>query len=303
MHANVSTEAAFYYVYEQNDTPLDGEALKADAVFLNQVITIGIGENVGNLINYPTTPGMYYAQAVAEGDELGAVAISNQFEVAPYGYTFVATNGTAHCRGVPAVVTSTIMLVCMAFRMKAWKTSNFLIYCDSGSFISINNTTKKLTIIGRDYGAATTFNYASDDVFDLDVKYDIYVAMNFTSNTIEVYCNGLPLAITGTTTPGHPQVKSNNICRVGTDSVTVVNAEIAYVWVNYGTSAPPPPSSFYDNGPMDLSVLPVPMLWRGGTMTADERNGDAGQGWNDQYNMGTTTGIVIGSQTYSDVVT
>lgn len=63
-----------------------------------------------------------------------------------------------------------------------------------------------------------------------------------------------------------------------------------------------PITSFYNSGPLDLTGVGSPIIWLGSNMTANERAGNATQGWNDGHNLGSGGSLTVFSPTFVDVM-
>jgi hypothetical protein len=310
--ATISDPGTAYYIWSASETPGAAATTKSTAIGLSQTMVIVAGGNEGPLLNYPVSNGTYYLHMVLQkaSGEYSNVAVSNAIVISAYGYTWVY-NGpspynapTASFKVTPSAFTANRLTFATAVMFKGWANGNLLIKGVQGSRIFIDNTTKKLRIVWGDYYGVTSFDYTSNETFALDTAYDIYVALDFTGGgSISAYSNGVALTLTGTTSlTATLEYKSSDDYWFGSDTGIGYSANIrqAYVWADFRSTANLGPSSFYSGGPLDLSGLAQPTIWRGHLMTANAESGDSGHGWNDAYNKGSATSITINTATYED---
>ncbi len=312
LSATISDPGTAYYIYSASATPSAAATIKTTAQGLSQTISIVSGQNDGTLLNYPTAAGTYYLHMVLQktNGSYSNVAVSNAIVVTAYAYTWVYngpapyTAPTASFKITPASFLANRLTFATAVNFQGWLNGNILIRNGANSTIFVDNTTKKLRIVWKDYASVTCFDYTSTETFSLLTDYDIYVAVDFTAGgSISAYRNGTALTLTGSTTlTATLEFKSNDEYWFGSDNALgyAANIKQAYVWADFRSTANLGPTSFYNGGPTDLSGLPQPTVWRGHLMTANAEGGDTTHGWNDAYNKGYATGIVINSATYTD---
>lgn len=300
--ATISEAGTAYYVWSTGSAPA-AATLKSDAITASQTLTITAGANSGSLLNYPTTSGTWYLYMVLQtaGGVYSNVAASNAIVISAYAYTWVTTNGTAYSSITPASASPSRVTLAMAINITSFGSYASLLQASGIADVFIDNATKTLHVEWKDGLAAAVFNSVSTETFSAATNYDLYIALDFVSNTISCYRNGTALTMTGAITPGITQTKQDVVHSLARASWNApFDGDIAYFWLDYRTTANLGPTSFYDGGPLDLSGLATPTIWRGHLMTADAESGDTSHGWNDAYNKGSASGMSVPSATYTD---
>ena len=176
-----------------------------------------------------------------------------------------------------------------------------------GTRSEIRRFTDALNIHIEDSSAAVTWDVQVPSVFAVGTWVHIFVQVDLAAVTAVVKINGATIggggmtintALTGGT--GLIYMNGDAVEILHTGAGFIFNGLISDIVIYHTTSAAKPSADFYAGGSgTDPTVIGTPYVVLGGTMEADQRAGNAGQGWNDSYTPGSAT-VTTNSATYSD---
>lgn len=132
--------------------------------------------------------------------------------------------------------------------------------------------------------------------------YHFYFSIDLAGPTATVLLDGVAVALTDIVAlnAGNGTIKLNEQLDVGHRDGND-NGDVTLSDLFFEAGAINGYANFHDAGqPKSLIGLGSPFLFLGDAMTADERAGNAGEGWNDGFNLGSAS-LSVGSATFTDL--
>ena len=229
---------------------------------------------------------------------------------APYAPNLVDTNGTAYLTA-PAGTNSAFLTLSAWITQQSPDTGYFLSLA-GGNFIAksgVSGTQSKFDVKIEDSAGTSVYRSTSTSaVFTNGGSYHIAVIIDLSAPSAIVAVNGTDLVATGAMTDAVSLIAGTgtidhdlgtwNLLTAGGGS-NIPDVHISDLFID--TTQTHSLASLYNGGtPPDLTGVGNPYIWLGGDMTADERAGNAGQGWNDSFNLGIASVTTV-SNTFTDV--
>jgi hypothetical protein len=225
---------------------------------------------------------------------------------AGYAPKFVNTNGTAHMQGTPSGASGTKVEFCVRIKPNDLSTPNPIRLLRASNGIDIRfETNGAITVVVNDSAGTVIWNAASaSGQFVAGTERLLYVSYDATAAVGVVRRDNAAVTMTPTVGPisGTGSVRPNlSHAILGFSAALVARMTVSDFYVRYANTLLGG-DAFWNGGvPLDFTTLAgSPQFHFGKDMTADERAGNAAQGWNDGYNLGSVT-MTVNSATYTDV--
>jgi len=213
-----------------------------------------------------------------------------------YEQNFVDNQGTAYLSSTSLGASdSAVMTFCTTINMVDTTTTTRLFLASGRTDIHLTGGNLKVEV--KSTSNTTLYDATGTTTLSNGTDYHIHVEVDLGGTpSVTVTINGATETMTVSTAATTGTIDHTRTSYSILDSAFDGNISDYFVDFTQAIDV----SSFYSSGALDISAVGSPAIFLGNDMTADERAGNASQGWNDGYNLGSGGTLTV-TNTFVDV--